>query len=396
MWKEYQREEQHNETRIQEHRSKMLNYNGKTMKYVSITKGEKPPGGYSLYIALHGGGGEPVEVNNKGWERMKGLYVQSIAEGIYVVPRGITDTWDMHFRPESYLLYKRLIENMILFEDVNSDKVYVLGYSAGGDGVYQIGARLADRFAAVHTSAGHHNWVEVKNLASLPIALQAGEYDDEYCRNFETAKMSNTLDLLAKNSPGYYIHTTWIHRGKGHRFIDNAPDEEPQTVLTDLKKWQTLKTSESSKHNTNAISWLRQFLRNPRPKQIIWDLKTWSHCRGENWWKFGGHGQQFYWVDIGDKAVETLGVDTIIVRLEPGNMIKLVKFGKFLRLLVDSTMLNLGIPVKVTVDGYVHTIFVQTSRDIQVETLRQRGDPRYIFEGSITVVRDNGVQIKSP
>jgi poly(3-hydroxybutyrate) depolymerase len=33
-------------------------------------------------------------------------------------------------------MYERLIENMIIFRGVNPNKVYILGYSAGGDGTY--------------------------------------------------------------------------------------------------------------------------------------------------------------------------------------------------------------------------------------------------------------------
>ena len=36
----------------------------------------------------------------------------------------------------------------VINEDVNPNKVYLLGYSAGGDGVYQLAPRMADRWAA--------------------------------------------------------------------------------------------------------------------------------------------------------------------------------------------------------------------------------------------------------
>jgi len=391
VWEDYRRQETCNPIRIQEHRNSTLQYNGKTMKYSTKMKGETPRDGYPLYIALHGGGGHPAEFNDEGWECMKGLYIDSIQQGIYVAPRGIMDTWDMHFRPESYVFFDRLIENMILFENVNSDKVYLLGYSAGGDGVYQIAPRMADRFAAVNMSAGHHNWVGVRNLASVPIALQAGEFDDKYNRNFETAKMNDTLDSLEMENPGQYVHKTWIHAGKGHHFIDNSHDDEPQAVLVDLRHWQTSKTSESSMQNTNAISWLRQFTRNHRPRRVIWDLTTWQDRRGLAFWNAAGHGRQLYWLDIGDKTAETRGEDTIIVRLEEEkNVITIEKFGNYVRLLLDRCMVDLRSPVEVVVEGKVYRVSVKTTGDIQMETLRQRGDPRYIFEGTITVVRDNG------
>lgn len=39
---------------------------------------------------------------------------------------------------ETRRVFARLIENMIVLHDVNPNRIYVLGYSAGGDGVYQI------------------------------------------------------------------------------------------------------------------------------------------------------------------------------------------------------------------------------------------------------------------
>jgi poly(3-hydroxybutyrate) depolymerase len=269
VWEEYRQEQRLDGRRIQEHREQRITYRDKTMHYHVVKQGEKPQEGYPLYIALHGGGGESAEHNNDSWERMKKRYLLSI-RGIYVVPRSITDTWDMHFQPEYYVLYDRLIENMLLFEDVCPDRVYLLevGYSAGGDGVFQIAPRIPDRWAAVNMSAGHPNDVDVRNLFSFPIASQAGENDDAYNRNIATVKMGEVLDTLEKENGGY-IHTTWIHYDKGHRFDDNTTTE------------------------CNAIYWLNQFVRNPRPRRIIWDrVQTVDNTV------------------IGLHTAETLGVDT--------------------------------------------------------------------------------------
>ena len=82
------------------------------------------------------GGGCPAEVNDGQWEHMKVYYRDCVDHGIVVAPRGCQDTWDLHFCGPSFALYDRLIENMICFLDVDPDKVYILGFSAGGDGVY--------------------------------------------------------------------------------------------------------------------------------------------------------------------------------------------------------------------------------------------------------------------
>jgi len=395
IWDEYLRKQRQDEKRVQEHRDQVVTYGGKTMKYFAVTKGEQPDGGYPLYIALHGGGQESTEYNDGAWQRMQANYVRSIRQGVYLAPRGITDTWDMHFQPESYVLYDRLIENMILFEPVNPDKIYLLGFSAGGDGVYQIAPRMADRWAAVHMSAGHPNSVDLCNLASTPIALQVGQNDQMYDRNLETAKMDQLLEALAGETPGSYTHTTWIHFQKGHRIPDNDPAELLNNVLQNPQKWLSLDISDTKVANTNAIRWLTQFERNPRPAKVIWDLNVRADRTAEALWGHEGHGRQHYWIDVGDHTSESLGVDRIIVDLDRShNTIRVEEAGSYLRLLIDAEMLNLEEPVRIMVDGGIHIVVVRPTGKVPKETAKQRGDPRYVFDASITLLQtSNGSYI---
>ncbi len=55
-------------------------------------KGEMPQDGYSLYIALHGGGGCPEEISDDLYNNMKVCYLDSISEGVYCATRGITNS----------------------------------------------------------------------------------------------------------------------------------------------------------------------------------------------------------------------------------------------------------------------------------------------------------------
>jgi poly(3-hydroxybutyrate) depolymerase len=134
------------------------------MKYTLTVKGAKPKEGFPLYIALHGGGSAPKAVNDGQWQQMRFYYLQSVKTGVYVATRGIRDTWNPHSNEESYPLYDTLIRHLIAEHDVDPNRVYLLGYSAGGDGVYQITPRMADRFAAVNMSAGHPNGINLVNL----------------------------------------------------------------------------------------------------------------------------------------------------------------------------------------------------------------------------------------
>ena len=83
--------------------------------------GSKPSDGRSLYISLHGGGGTTAAENNGQWNNQKKLYQPS--EGVYLCPRAITNTWDLHFRPESDALYEEIIHMAVTYLSVNPNKV---------------------------------------------------------------------------------------------------------------------------------------------------------------------------------------------------------------------------------------------------------------------------------
>ena len=91
--------------------------------------GEKPKEGRSLFLSMHGGGGAPARVNDQQYENQKGLYKPE--EGVYLAPRAPSNTWDLWHQSHIDAFFERLIEDMVVFEDVNRDRVYLMGYSAG-------------------------------------------------------------------------------------------------------------------------------------------------------------------------------------------------------------------------------------------------------------------------
>src|SRR6202022_558207 len=81
--------------------------------------GDKPKEGRSLWISLHGGGGAPKAVNDSQWENQKKLY--TVEEGIYLAPRAPTNTWNLWHEGHIDRLFGRLIEDLIVIEDVNPE-----------------------------------------------------------------------------------------------------------------------------------------------------------------------------------------------------------------------------------------------------------------------------------
>ena len=72
---------------------------------------------------------------------------------------------------------------MIAKYNVNPNKIFLLGYSAGGDGVYQLAPRMADRFAAASMSAGHPNDASPLGLRNIGFSIHMGNNDSAYNRN---------------------------------------------------------------------------------------------------------------------------------------------------------------------------------------------------------------------
>ena len=99
-------------------------------------------------------------------------------------------------QPRIDTFFDRIIADCVLFENVNPDRVYLMGYSAGGDGVYQLAPRMADRFAAAAMMAGHPNETSPLGLRNLPFTLHMGGDDGAYNRNQVAADWKLKLEEL--------------------------------------------------------------------------------------------------------------------------------------------------------------------------------------------------------
>ncbi len=327
-------EESKNPERIKEMGDKAITVGDATMKYTLNVRGVEPDGGYPVYIALHGGGGSDTpDLNDSQWKAMQSYYLGSVAEGIYIAPRGVRDTWDTHFNPESYECYKRLLENLAIFYNINPDRIYLTGYSAGGDGVYQISARMADFFAAANMSAGHPNGVDLTNVKNMPLYLQCGENDDAYDRNLETVKYSKLENVEA----------AFIHKGKPHNFVDNGVNKQ---LMTDGKYY-----------DTNAVRLLQKHTRNPYPDEIEWNLSLKKSDR-------------FYYVQ--SKSTE----GTVTVKHD-GN--KFTVTGECDAIFVNSLMIDTAKPIAVEYNGKEMTFDYAYDEAVVDETFKERYDKSLTF-----------------
>ena len=330
------------QSRAGEMEARLLKSGDLEMPFYYTVSGEKPENGRSLYISMHGGGGAPKQVNDRQWENQKRLY--TVPEGVYVAPRAPTDTWNLWHQGHIDGFFDRLIENMIVFEDVDPDRVYLLGYSAGGDGVYQLAPRMADRFAAASMMAGHPNEASPLGLRNIAFTIHMGGKDSPYNRNKVAAEWGQKLDALQADDPEGYVHWTKIYEEHAH--------------------WL-------QKEDAAALPWMAKHTRNPLPTRVVWRQDDVTHGR-------------FYWLAVGEQDrrkgtevrctlkgrtfdVQADGVEQLTIRL-------------------NDRMLNLGEEIKVTSQGReLYKGHVKRTIGLLAQTLAERGDPALVFTGEITV-----------
>ena len=341
-----------------------------TMRFTVENFGDMPEGGYPLYIAMHGGGANDTpDFNDSQWEDMQTYYIDFLDCGLYVAVRGVRDTWDTHFNPESYPLYDRLIEYFILTGTVNPNKVYLTGFSAGGDGVYAVGARMADRFAAANMSSGHPNGISMVNYYHLPIQLQAGEDDTAFDRNIVTAEYGLLLDELQSEYSDGYEHRTLIHKDRGHNYEDY--DREQVEVYADIYGYLSGEDRSTEWADSYAPDWLAQFERDPLPDTIRWDLSTRAELRETD---------SFYYLSA-DKDAQGL-----IQVFRDGNYFLLAPedFEDFM-IYFNEDMIDFNEPVRFEIpDKGVIDIMLVPEESWLFNTTFDRGDPNYQFEAAVS------------
>lgn len=221
--------------RERELEEKVIRMGDKEMKFLERKYGEEPEAGHSLWISMHGGGSAPPKVNDAQWRNQIKLYQPE--EGYYVAPRAPTDTWNLWHEGHIDDFFDRLISDYVICRGVNPDRVYLMGYSAGGDGVYQLAPRMADRFAAASMMAGHPNETKPDGLRNLPFEIFMGGEDGAYNRNKKAANWKVRLADLQTADPAGYKHRVTIYEGLGHWMNNKEAEVLPRMAAESRNGW---------------------------------------------------------------------------------------------------------------------------------------------------------------
>ena len=312
------------------------------MKFKAITYGEKPADGRSLYISMHGGGATHKRVNDQQWDNQIRLYKPE--EGVYVAPRAPWNDWNMWFKPGMDEFFEMLIQAAVASMDVNPDKVYLMGYSAGGDGVWRMAPRMADRWAAASMMAGHPGEASQVSLRNTPFMIWMGEKDSAYDRNKLAVKHGAIMDSLQQADNEGYIHETHIIQGKGH-WMDRV--------------------------DAAAVPWMAQYKRNPYPNKVVWRQEEVTR-------------NAFYWLSVPEKecrhkAMVVAEIDKNVIEISESDYSRLTIY-------LNDDMVDLDKPITVRYNG--KKVFKgKLSRTVgnMARTLEERGDVRYMFPAMVEV-----------
>jgi poly(3-hydroxybutyrate) depolymerase len=312
------------------------------MKFKAITYGEKPADGRSLYISMHGGGATHKRVNDQQWDNQIRLYKPE--EGVYVAPRAPWNDWNMWFKPGMDEFFEMLIQAAVASMDVNPDKVYLMGYSAGGDGVWRMAPRMADRWAAASMMAGHPGEASQVSLRNMPFMIWMGENDSAYDRNKLAVKHGAIMDSLQQADNEGYIHETHIIQGKGH-WMDRV--------------------------DAAAVPWMAQYKRNPYPNKVVWRQEEVTR-------------NAFYWLSVPEKecrhkAMVVAEIDKNVIEISESDYSRLTIY-------LNDDMVDLDKPITVRYNG--KKVFKgKLSRTVgnMARTLEERGDVRYMFPAMVEV-----------
>ena len=338
------------------------------LRYYEKVVGNAEPSGYTLFICLHGGGQGAPSMNDGQWRDIIPFESGGFKNGtIAVAPRGLNNAWNLHFIDETYPAFTRLIENYIIFKNVDPNRVYLMGFSAGGDGTYQVSEKIPYMFAACSPQAGHPNGVSTINLCNLPTYLAAGEKDGAFKRNKICVDYYNKIMEQNGKYCGNYIAKVEVVAGSGHSF----------------QCWRLPRNSffngakDASQSKDTAFTFMYSYKRNPHPSGISCDVKTFMNPLRNYYTQ---RGNCFYNIEIGKNPC-----DLIQVQINYGNNTINVKQGNNFRINIVSSRFKKGNAVAVTSNGKTETYQLQKDNNYAKSNMKLFCDPNLGYDSYIDI-----------
>lgn len=313
--------------------------------YTIKTVGTRPANGWPLFIAMHGGGSGPKELNDSQWRGMQVYYKDHPEVGgyQYLALRAPNDTWNGFYDDYVYPLVANLIRQFTLFGDVDPNKVFLMGYSHGGYGAFAIGPKEPDLFAAIHGSAAAPTDGETagRTLRSTIFTGMVGGEDTMYGRLDRDRKFDAEIRALRGDRNDIYPVTIEVKEGVQHSYLqdrDKIPDMYPA-------------------------------VRNPVPREVSW-LMTDAVIKDFFWLRTDAPGKT-------QEIDATCRNNHVVVTTTPSVTSATV--------LLDSRLMDFTKPLTLEVNGIKSERRLVPSLRTLCETLGRRGDPDLAFTAQVAL-----------
>lgn len=205
------------------------------------TSGNERTEALPLFLYIHGSG-------PKDYEWRTGLQLAhkfEDAPSIYFIPQipneGKYYRW---WQRAKQWAWTKLLRQALASGDVDANRLYVFGISEGGYGSQRLASFYADYWAGAGPMAGGEPLrnAPVENCANTNFSLLTGAEDTGFYRDIFTKATMVAFDSIQAVHKSHFNHRIELIPGHGHH-IDYRP----------------------------TTPWLRQYVRNPYPKQVYWE-----------------------------------------------------------------------------------------------------------------------------
>ena len=335
-----------------------------------ISKG-KGGSKYGFVLGLHGGGeGAGSSSESAGnWPVAKHLCYYP--QGVHLV----SDTWNT-VHGERFEL--TLIDLAKAREEVDPDRVYVMGFSMGGTGSFHMAARWPDLFAgaipahgvmmAEHVkepnpdNVGRVQYGLVANLRNLVVYMYTGE-NDKNCEPGTFTRAWQMIEALRETDPEGYGGVTFTrHPNLAHAFPPGEPSKGIEVV-----------TAARRNAFPDTIVW--EYAENPSPYLKADDKTTRLQQRG------------LYWLGC-ERPADLMQVratkkhegDALVVTLEVTGA-----FPEDFTILLNPTMLGDAKKVIVKAGDAEHESMPPPSLAVMLDTYDYRCDTTLLFDRRVRI-----------
>ena len=276
-------------------------------------------------------------------------------------------------------LYFKLIRQAFVEGAVDANRLYVFGISEGGYGSQRLASFYADYWAAAGPMAGGEPLknAPVENCANIGFSFLTGAEDDGFYRNILTRYTQEAFDSAQQARP---------------LSADNRPLFQHRINL--------LERMQHSINYSLTTPWLKNFVRNPYPKTVLWEDFEMDGRRRSGFYNLQvlvrpSEQRTYYEMTIKDNVI-TMNINDVEyttverdqrwgIEMKFNRRYQQSKGGK-LRIYLNEQLVDMSKPVTLIVNGkqLYHGNIKPTLQDM-VNSCMEYFDPYRIFPASIEV-----------